>query len=73
MRLQDIIFKFTELKNVKIYVSSYFKVDKESNIIYPDQIAKGKEITLEMYNDTFIYMVPTNKDSNLMQLKFEIL
>ena len=54
--------KFTNIENAKIYIASYFRHDKESNVIFPDQVSEymnnKTEITFEMYNDTFIYMIP---------------
>ena len=54
--------KFREIKGASIYITSYFRVGKESHTIYPDEVEKSlaadTNITFEMYNTTFIYMVP---------------
>ena len=54
--------KFKEIKGASIYITSYFRVGKESHTIYPDEVKesmdKNTNITFEMYNTTFIYMVP---------------
>jgi len=36
LRIQDLKMSFGSLENVKIYITSYFRPDKESNTIYPD-------------------------------------
>lgn len=62
MRIQDLKIRFDALSNVKVYITSYFRSDKESNIIFPDQITLGENINFEMYNTTFVYMIPQNRD-----------
>ena len=58
--------KFNKILGANIYITSYFRDDRESNTIYPAEVVKsmsnpeGANITFEMYNETFIYMVPTS-------------
>jgi Sec-independent protein translocase protein TatA len=67
LKLQDLYLQFDKLVNVDIYMVSYYRDDKDSNIFYPDQISEGQIVELEMYNKTAIYMVPKdpNKDHTL--------
>lgn len=62
IRIQDMYVKFKEITGASIYITSYFREDRESNTIYPDKVKesmdKNTNITYEMYNTTFIYMVP---------------
>lgn len=47
-----------------IYVVSYFREDKDCNTFFPDQIEKGLEIDLEMYNKTVIYVFPKDRNQD---------
>jgi hypothetical protein len=60
LRWQDIQLRFDEIQNMDIYITSYFRPDKESNTIYPKSVKTGvfEEITFEMYNKTTIYAIP---------------
>ena len=68
IRIQDMYVKFKKITGTKIYITSFFREDRESNTIYPDDVAKTiidkANVTFEMYNETFIYMVPTSVNSN---------
>ena len=80
LKIQDLNLHFDVAQNVKVYVSSYFRSDKESNTTFlaPNSIepyitqVQGAEIQIEMYNDTFIYMGPTDRNNNNLQFSFEI-
>lgn len=61
--------KFKEITGADIYITSYFRVGRESNTTYPADVVRtlpsadaaekiDPRITFEMYNTTFIYMVP---------------
>ena len=65
LRIQDLKLRFNEFENVNIYITSYFRSDKESNTFYPPSIEKGKDITFEMYNQTFIYVIPKNRNEDI--------
>lgn len=56
--------KFKEIKGASVYITSFFRDDRESNTTYPDDVEESLKqdtnITFEMYNTTFIYMVPDN-------------
>lgn len=54
IRIQDMYIKFRKISGAKIYITSYFREDKESNTIYPsdveDSMKEDTNITFEMYN-----------------------
>jgi hypothetical protein len=57
--------KFTSLKNVKVYISSYFRINddrpaKSFYFIDDEDLLQLPELdfTIEMYNKTFVYIVP---------------
>ena len=60
--------KFKEIKGASVYITSFFRDDRESNTTYPadveESLAQDTNITFEMYNTTFIYMVPDNTFSS---------
>lgn len=65
IHLQDLKLAFTSLNNVKIYISSYFKINddrpaKTQYFIDQEDIDEllEMEFTIEMYNKTFVYVVP---------------
>jgi hypothetical protein len=66
LSLQDIKLKFEKLKNVKVYLSSYFKINdsRPSKSEYyldekeVEQLLQREPFTFEMYNKTFVYIVP---------------
>lgn len=74
IRIQDMYVKFKKITGAKIYITSFFREDRESNTIYPDYVAKTildkTNVTFEMYNETFIYMVPTSVYSNNLLFDF---
>jgi len=74
IRIQDMYVKFKKITGAKIYITSFFREDRESNTIYPDDVAKTildkTNVTFEMYNETFIYMVPTSVYSNNLLFDF---
>jgi hypothetical protein len=64
LKLQDLKLRFDEIKNANIFSVSYFRDDKDCNTFFPDEIEKEKEIDLEMYNTTVIYMVPKDRNQD---------
>jgi len=40
LRLQDLYLQFKKLDNVDVYITSYFRDDKESNTMWPSDIKK---------------------------------
>ena len=67
--------KFKDIVGAKIYITSFFLSDRESNTIYPDEVEatmkQNTNITFEMYNTTFIYMVPTPQGKSKNKLSFD--
>ena len=41
IRIQDLRLKFQKTKNVRVYMASYFRADKEVNTYYPWDIMQG--------------------------------
>ena len=68
--LQDLKLKFDKLVNVKIYISSYFKINdsRPSNTWYfmdseeTQKLTEMEPFTFEMYNKTFVYVVPIDPE-----------
>ena len=65
IKLQDVKLSFSNLQNVKVYISSYFKINddrpaKSQYFIDANEVQDlmQKEFTIEMYNKTFVYIVP---------------
>ena len=65
IKLQDVKLSFSNLQNVKVYISSYFKINddrpaKSQYFIDSNEVQDlmQKEFTIEMYNKTFVYIVP---------------
>ena len=65
IKLQDVKLSFSNLNNVKVYISSYFKIndDRPAKSQYfldstETSSLESQSITIEMYNKTFIYIVP---------------
>lgn len=63
--IQDLILTFKEIRNVDIYMVSYFRDDKESSFYFPQDLKTNVPMTIEMYNRTVIYMIKRNDDSKL--------
>ena len=74
IRIQDLRLKFEKTKNVRVYMASWFLIDKEVNTYYPwdimekaekegeeYQIPKQIEYEIEMYNKTEIWVVPYDR------------
>jgi hypothetical protein len=61
--LQDLRLRIEKAENVKVYIASYFRNDKDSSvyIVDPDslEIEPGNpELVIETCNTTLIYAVP---------------
>mmetsp|Transcript_17544 Transcript_17544/g.29605 ORF Transcript_17544/g.29605 Transcript_17544/m.29605 type:complete len:213 (+) Transcript_17544:741-1379(+) len=74
MKLQDLRIRVDEMENVKVYVSSYFRDDKDSSvyIVDPDTLKIGDmntDFVVEMCNTTWIYAVP--KDTSIASSSFK--
>jgi len=77
IRIQDLKLKFEKTKNVRVYMSSLFRFDKEVNTYYPWDIMeepsydrpKDLEYEIEMYNTTVIWVVPFD---NSQPTEFEV-
>ena len=56
IRIQDMYLKFNKISGAKVYITSFFRDDRESNTMYPEEVLKsmknpeGPNITYEMYN-----------------------
>lgn len=70
--VQDIKLRFDELENVDVYMTSYFRTDRDVNTTYAWDIEafQGKEYSIETYNDTDIYVVP--RQENWSESKFKM-
>jgi hypothetical protein len=70
IRIQDMYVKFKEITGADVYITSYFLPDRESNTIYPkgveETLTKDTNVTFEMYNTTFIYMVPNARENKVL-------
>mmetsp|Transcript_11039 Transcript_11039/g.16768 ORF Transcript_11039/g.16768 Transcript_11039/m.16768 type:complete len:227 (+) Transcript_11039:582-1262(+) len=63
LKLQDIILKVNALSNAKIYITSFFRSDKEASAYFVDaanidSLGGTGELVIEMCNTTELYVVP---------------
>lgn len=75
IKYQDLKVRLYKLNNVNVYIGSYFMEAKESNTIYPWQIEAlgGQDFTVEMFNTTFIYVVPIDSSKPTeFEMSFEV-